>query len=135
MPNQNLRNRRVLSLDFQFFPNPIFLCQRKNFCLRFWWNSKFEILMASGFQTWDLSRIGDKNFFDIVGGTLWIFQKIEAKIVFLEAKKQCQKSIEGKGMQRLHLFLKNQYFWSTFGIKSPKIIWRHIWTAPYTYYH
>ena len=48
----------------------IFLVQKgppfgpqKNFGLRFWWNSKFEILMTQEFAMWNLRGIRDKKFF------------------------------------------------------------------------
>ena len=39
------------------------MCCFQAFCLRFWWNSKFEILMTQGFATWNLRGIGDEKFF------------------------------------------------------------------------
>ena len=59
---------------FEIEGSPLWI--EKIFWLRFWWNSKFLILMALASYIQNFSKIGDKNFFDIEGSPLWIFQKI-----------------------------------------------------------
>ena len=97
---------------FEIEGSPLWI--KKNFWLRFWWNSKFLILMALGSYIQNFSKIGDKIFFDMEGSPLWIRIPLdEKKILILILMKLKIFDPYGLGILQTK-FLQNQgqiFFW------------------------